>query len=281
MKLFLVFLLFLVSAVECLPLNDKGPSELIFGGSKASRGQWPWHVFLDIATTDGFTFCGGTLITKRHVLTAAHCLQIMRSGSVAILGIVDSYTPHNTTGAQTIGIESLHIHPNFTFGGSFHDDIGIITLKSEANITEYVKTIKIKSKDDDLLSSTEAYVTGYGAYKIVDHNLDYSRYLRVATVPTIDFQWCKERWANMTSSRVSLWKKQICAGATGRGIGPGDSGGPLQVHSDGWYQIGVSAFVVENEQKMTDQATYPGVFTRASKYCDFIAEKTGDEFQCL
>ncbi|KAK0418504.1 hypothetical protein QR680_013598 [Steinernema hermaphroditum] len=215
MKLFLVFLLFLVSAVECLPLNDKGPSELIFGGSKASRGQWPWHVFLDIATTDGFTFCGGTLITKRHVLTAAHCLQIMRSGSVAILGIVDSYTPHNTTGAQTIGIESLHIHPNFTFGGSFHDDIGIITLKSEANITEYVKTIKIKSKDDDLLSSTEAYVTGYGAYK------------------------------------------------------------------NGWYQIGVSAFVVENEQKMTDQATYPGVFTRASKYCDFIAEKTGDEFQCL
>jgi secreted trypsin-like serine protease len=42
----------------------------ITGGSVAERGQFPWQVGLIIG---GSSFCGGSLISERWVLTAAHC----------------------------------------------------------------------------------------------------------------------------------------------------------------------------------------------------------------
>ncbi|KAH8398331.1 hypothetical protein KR215_008425 [Drosophila sulfurigaster] len=47
----------------------------IVGGSPAKKGAWPWIALLayDYGFSHAFK-CGGTLITSRHVLTAAHCI---------------------------------------------------------------------------------------------------------------------------------------------------------------------------------------------------------------
>jgi secreted trypsin-like serine protease len=47
-------------------------SARIVGGSEAYAGQFPWQagIFLD-----GNAFCGGSLISSRVVLTAAHCVE--------------------------------------------------------------------------------------------------------------------------------------------------------------------------------------------------------------
>ena len=48
----------------------KEQANRITGGSTAARGQFPWQVALII---DSGSFCGGSLISDRWVLTAAHC----------------------------------------------------------------------------------------------------------------------------------------------------------------------------------------------------------------
>ena len=61
-----------------------GPSPQIFGGSKAGEGKLPFMVAL--VSTTGSSFCGGVLITRKHVLTAAHCFDTRdwRSGQAEV-----------------------------------------------------------------------------------------------------------------------------------------------------------------------------------------------------
>ena len=45
----------------------------VVGGKDASLGDWPWQVGIARATSPKAVFCGGTLINKHWVVTAAHC----------------------------------------------------------------------------------------------------------------------------------------------------------------------------------------------------------------
>lgn len=42
----------------------------ITGGSSAVPGQWPWQVSI---VYDGTHVCGGSLVSEKWVLSAAHC----------------------------------------------------------------------------------------------------------------------------------------------------------------------------------------------------------------
>lgn len=54
---------------ECGIANHK---HRIVGGNVTQVNEFPWVVAL---TRYGRLYCGGALITDKHVLTAAHCVQ--------------------------------------------------------------------------------------------------------------------------------------------------------------------------------------------------------------
>ena len=49
------------------------PHTRIVGGHEAAVNSWPWQV--QLRSTNGFPFCGGSLIDPYWVVSATHCLK--------------------------------------------------------------------------------------------------------------------------------------------------------------------------------------------------------------
>lgn len=54
--------------------NPQRLDDRIVGGNKADPGEFPFQVRLNIRSRRGSSLCGGVIIDKRHILTAAHCM---------------------------------------------------------------------------------------------------------------------------------------------------------------------------------------------------------------
>ncbi len=61
----------LATVAVALGLTQANATQEIVGGSRASIADFPYVVYL--TTSDGFQFCGGTLVDDNKVITAAHC----------------------------------------------------------------------------------------------------------------------------------------------------------------------------------------------------------------
>jgi hypothetical protein len=73
------------------------PVNFIYGGKEAKRGQFPFMVSFVYRYSSSYVenFCGGVLISRRHVLTAAHCFSNVEenewmNGEVDVrIGLID------------------------------------------------------------------------------------------------------------------------------------------------------------------------------------------------
>ncbi|XP_018367822.1 PREDICTED: chymotrypsin-2-like, partial [Trachymyrmex cornetzi] len=93
----------------------------IVGGRRAYPGEIPYQVSLQIG--NNFHLCGGVIIDKYYVLTAAHCVfDAYPSEFLVIAGTTDLRKPHSRHLVQ-----SIFVHEGF--GTSFTDDIALLRLQ--------------------------------------------------------------------------------------------------------------------------------------------------------
>ena len=106
----------------------------IVGGAKTYSGKWPWIVSLQMRNIHN---CGGTLISDRLVITAAHCFDKNAAKNHLIL-----MGSNNLLSPDVIrrGVKLAHIHPDYYPDASIpHNDIAIIQLDRKVEFSSYLQ----------------------------------------------------------------------------------------------------------------------------------------------
>nr|XP_029715874.1 prostasin-like [Aedes albopictus] len=214
-------------------ISKAGTVPTIINGKETTPGEWPWHV----AIFHSFQYvCGGTIISKTYVLTAAHCTINRRTKYQQNLfvdaGAHDLFTLHNR---QRHSVKSVSSFDNYT-SSSHQYDIAILELDSEVNFNQYVQPACVLLEKN--LIDKVGTVVGWG---LTEFNAE-SSVLREAQLPVVDTITCLN--SDHEAFGPTLRREMFCAGYTnGTGVCNGDSGGGLFFEVNGvWHLGGIISF---------------------------------------
>ena len=101
----------------------------IVGGENAASRTWGWAASLRYSTTHSH-FCGGSIVSASHILTAAHCAERITSPSVATVTIGSIFL---NSISQKRSLQSVTIHPNYS-SLDLVNDIAILKLSSPIDL---------------------------------------------------------------------------------------------------------------------------------------------------
>lgn len=222
----------------------------IVGGKSTDIKQHPWQVALRI----GDNLCGGSIIARKWVLTAAHCVRPSpRISEVKAKADATDYT----RGGVWTEIEKIVVHESYDPSTNEHD-LALIKLKAPTA----GRVIPLASASVVVPNGQPLEVTGWGV--TAEGASSPSRPLLKASVPYVDNTVCND--ATAYNGRIK--PGMICAGYREGGIDAcqGDSGGPLVWRtSDGPVLVGVVSFGEGCARKLKY-----GTYTRVSAYRDWI-----------
>jgi secreted trypsin-like serine protease len=223
-----------VAAIVCVVfaalLPTPAPAAPILGGQLASE-EYPFMVSVQTAP-GGDHFCGGSLVAKKIVLTAAHCAQGEKPEGLQVM--IGSHTLSDP--GTVIGVKKIVAHEQYAKDETH--DVALLYLKKAAK----QKPIRLAGPTEKELwaPGSPSRVIGWGAeIFLVGPGSDD---LKEVDVPVVDDADCARMYDNTFGfDPLSM----VCAGETtgGKDSCQGDSGGPLMVRDDAeWIQMGVVSF---------------------------------------
>jgi secreted trypsin-like serine protease len=227
----------------------------IIGGEISDENAWPATVALVLDNQ----FCAGTLVDRRWVVTAAHCLFGQNGSRIPVekIRVLAGSTQLDSPDMQQILVANAYVHPDYALD-QLDYDVALLELGTEADLP----AMPIDMNPDVPAVGTMATVVGWG---ITEESDGIVNDLREMEVPIISNETCNapESYGGIITSNM------MCAGYPEGGIDTcsGDSGGPLMVYRDGaWRLTGVVSFGYET---CAEPDKY-GVYMRISAFVRWL-----------
>ncbi|XP_066959178.1 clotting factor B-like [Macrobrachium rosenbergii] len=163
-------------------------------------------------------------------------------------------------------IAQVVIHPDFSPGNDFSNDLSLVQLENPVGFTSNVIPVCLGTLEDDPLPSNTTVAVGWGN---TESGGSSSSSLLSVAVAAISLEECE----TLYEGTVIITPVMLCAYSPGKDACQGDSGGGLvRLASDGrWVVVGIVSF-----GKGCAEHNAPGVYTRVSSFNTWITETVGN-----
>jgi trypsin len=256
-----------------------GGNPRIINGQPASQGEYPAQGALQ--TTSGFTFCGGTLVSNRYFLTAAHCVTDDDGNELDFNDFQVALGSVNRDAGQVFTFSDLQLFPGFhndvyddpSGGPDFplpEMDGALFTLETPAPAN--FEPMRMIDTDEDAVWSAGRVATliGWGDTDPGPAQVT-SPVLLETTEPMRSDGDCDALYDETDldpDNRYFHAATMVCAGDGVSDTCQGDSGGPMLV-SDGSFLVlaGITSWGFG-----CADPRFPGVYTRLDNqtFNDFV-----------
>lgn len=174
-------------------------SSRIINGDITGPTEFPYMAGVILHFDTGNSFCGGSLISRRFVLTAASCVHLVPSSSV-LLGASDMWGNVE----DNIRVAKARIHPQYSFDDSLND-IATLELSRDAILSATVSLVRLPNRrqTQTTFENQQGLVAGWGRTTGSGTQPIPTQFLRSLPSPIITNVACRIRFpAYITATNI-------------------------------------------------------------------------------
>lgn len=256
-----------ISSGENCRCGWKKPMRIV-GGENTGLHEFPMMAGI-VDSRLSQVYCGGTIISVKHVLSAAHCVMNRDPSFMGVLIGDHDISTGRDTNSTLFKVARYVMHPSFvsTVRNSPYD-ISIITIMGQIRFTNEIGPACLPFQHSrDSFSGAVVDILGWGT---TEFGGGISNILQKAKVSVINLSKCRETFPNVLDN-------QMCTFATGRDACQFDSGGPAlwQNPSTGrLVSVGIISYGIACGTRN------PSVNTRVGAFMDWILSVTQGTVYC-
>ena len=242
-------------------------NQRIVNGEEANKNEFPWQVGLVLKEDDGIYSnirCGGSIISSKTILSAAHCTKHFGGGLniTKLYVVVGEHDTRYNDGETYHKVCKSFEHPEYDYPPELDYDYGLLILCEHLTWSKEVSPVCLPDKESNY-EGKSAIASGWG--KLAYQGNQPVKLQKVNLIVLTKEECCRTHW-----NIDYMTDRQVCAAYNEeRFTCNRDSGGPLVVFDEAkqaYTLVGIVSFGAA----CGTENNGPSVFAKVSAVIDWI-----------